>query len=363
MNYVSFQDFIFDRIKPKQENLILRKLKDIEGFCRSIHYKYPLLFLLFGTCLSVVAILGVQDFDVSRLETDVTKLISPLKSKTLHDQEDISRLFSGEITASHFYPHQTVIAGFDLSVMHQLSSEENYLNQSVLDNERKFHQFLSENVTVPGANESLLTFKDLCAMQETGCVIQGSEIFEEAFQEAMENHNITYPVFRSSDLSDIFGDVKVENGTLISAKVLKLKYYLRYDTEFYKSKSSRWIKAASKLKEYNSRTYYTSSSALTRSEVEFDLNEWDLTFILPVSFGVFAVAFLFGTGLLPKLLIISVIGLASLGIISFLQIKLLKLMAVALVFVLGKYTHYIFPDFYIDYCLRPYIVIIFYAHL
>ena len=285
-----------------------------------------------------MAILGLQHFDVPNLETDLTKLISPLKSKTLHDQEDISRLFNGEITASQFYPHQTVIAGFDLSVMHQLSSEENYLNQRVLDNERKFHQFLSENVTVPGANESLLTFKDLCAMQETGCVIQGSEIFEEAFQEAMESHNITYPMFRSSDLSDIFGDVKVENGILISAKVLKLKYYLRYDTEFYKSKSSRWIKAVSKAQEYNNRTFYTSSSALTRSEVEFDLDDRDITLILPFSFAMLPFVILCGRGLLSKLFIVSVIVLASLGIISFLQIKLLKLMTVAFLFVIGKYT-------------------------
>ena len=212
-----FQESIFDTIKPKHTNIVTAKLRRLEEVCISVHSKYPVLFLLFGSCFILIPIIGLQDFDATRYETDLTRLMSPLESKTLKDKEEIQRLFE-DMTFTSFYPHQSVFNGFDLSVLRLLP----YFNETALEIEKDFYKFMFENVTVRGDNDSNVAFRDLCAINDGKCVVQGSEIFQEPFTKALIGHNVTYPTFQGSDLSGL--------------KVIKLEFILRL-----KIKHNDWL--------------------------------------------------------------------------------------------------------------------------
>ena len=303
------------------------KLRRFEEACISVHSKYPLLFLLFGSCFVLIPLLGLQDFDVSRYETDLARLMSPLESKTLKNKDEIQGLFGKNITFSNFYPHQFVIGGFDITVLRLLP----YFNETAIENERAFYEFLLENVTVGGDNDSNVDLKDLCALHDGECVVQGSEIFQE--------HNITFPIFQGSDLSEIIGGVAVFNDnttSMKSTKVFKLKFFLRYDTPYYEEKSSQWIQKVSDIETKKNFTFYSSSNPLACSNVEFDLTDLDVTIILPISFFLCFVISLFNRGVLSSLLALSFVCLITLGIISYIQIGLLKIMALVLVFLQGR---------------------------
>ena len=169
------------------------KLRRLEAAFISAHSKYPLLFLLFGSCFALIPLLGLQDFDAMRYETDLARLMSPLESKTRKNKDEIQGLFGENINFSNFYPHQSVIGGFDITVLRLLP----YFNETAIENERAFYEFLLENVTVGGDNDSYVDFKDLCALHDGECVVQGREIFQE--------HNLTFPTFQGRVKSGNFG--------------------------------------------------------------------------------------------------------------------------------------------------------------
>ena len=134
----------------------------------------------------------------------------------------------------------------------------------------------------------------------------------------------------------IFGNVTVRDGILESAKVLKLRFFLRYDTVIFKEKSSKWIQKVSDIQTKTNITFYSSSNPLTCSNVEFDFTDIDVTIILPISFFIFFVCVILNRAVVFWLLVFSSVCLSTLGIISYIQISLLKIMALVLVFLQGK---------------------------
>ena len=142
-----------------------------------------------------------------------------------------------------------------------------------------------------------------------------------------------------SDLSEIFGCVTVFNDDITSmksAKVFKLNFFLRYDTQYYEEKSSQWIQKVSDIDTKKNFTFYSSSNPLACSNVEFDLTDADLTLILPVSIFFSYAILLFNRGTLSSLLVLSFVCLITLGIISYIQIGLLKIMVLVVVFIQGR---------------------------
>ena len=312
-----------------------------------LHYKHPYRLVLAVAVIILACIGGLFRFDTALLETDVTKLISPTSSKSLEHQEEMIKLFGENLTARDFYPYQAIRLGYDMAVI--LEERRSYYNKT----ERKkinfitkeslkevidFNNRITYNVTIADMNGRKLSFNDLCAKQNDSCVVKGSEIFERSFLSALEKEIITFPNFEDIDLSAIFDDVETENGTLISATTLRLRYFLRQDSPYYRTLSSDWISKFPQNISVPNVSLYHPLSALDRSDVPVGFSMLSTITLLAVFFACVMLWSLCGC---PKsILMITVVTLASIGVIGYIRIRLVKDIVLVFGLVLCKYEQF-----------------------
>ena len=261
----------------------------------------------------------MKHFDQSLVETDLTKLYSPMKSKTLDHQKDLMELFGANITAHDFYPHQTILQGYDLTVLLQFPGNRSFVSTESLAVVQDFHSWVTTNITVPDENGKSLDFTNLCALRDGRCVVTGIEVLDKTFLSAVENNTVPYPTFNDIDLPEIFGHVRTSNGTMISADILKLKYYLRYDTPYFKDKSMKWILKFPKNASFGNMTITAASSLLEINDVETDFPYWGVLCFMIMMSGCYQFTF----AICPLgLLLLIIISVATMGAVSFLQVPL-----------------------------------------
>ena len=313
--------------QPKQENDVRKLCNKLANWWTS--FQFPLLFVFIGTSLIVACSIGVIYFDTSLLETDLSKLVSPMSSETLDHQRDLLEIFGNNMTAHDFYPHQTILQGYDMTVLLQNPANGSFVSTEALEEVQNFHVWMTTNITVQGENGEPLNFRDLCALQDGHCVVKGAEIFEKTFLSAVENNTVLYPKYNGLDLSEIFGDVHTSNGTMTSAAVLKLKYFLRYDTTDFKDKSAEWIAKFPRKDSFRNISIVAAQSLLESYDVE-------MLYFLILLIPLFFMSNLLMLSIPIGCVLTAIILVATIGAVSYLQIPLTTSMVWVSVPIMGR---------------------------
>ncbi|XP_033752141.1 patched domain-containing protein 3-like [Pecten maximus] len=233
---------------------------------------YPWIVLKVSVLVSCLLGIGLVNLTS---ESDAEKVYTPMDSQASEDRSTIKSLF-GDFSGTNFYSHNLVERNLHGSVIFKSKDSANLLDLTYLQEIETIHDQIRSNVLGNGMN-----YSQLCAVRATQCVVDGDVVFSSAFQQLMQNNNVTYPVLGTTSIESVFGDVVVHNGILQSAKALKLVFNLRQDSQQFADNSKLWqTDFISKMEKISSLTLDVAYAHSTSLDDELTANiSGDIVFV------------------------------------------------------------------------------------
>ncbi|XP_069118371.1 patched domain-containing protein 3-like [Argopecten irradians] len=201
------------------------------------HYPWYLIVV----CLMLNTLMAIGLMRV-KSESHVEVLYTPMGSQAYTERAAVSHLFPDE-SGINFNMLSLVDLGMYGQVMIRTRDGSTILNDTLLEEVETIDGYINGiSVQDPDTDQEKF-YADVCALDADGCGIYGKILFTNTFRSRMHINNISYPKFNREAIAPIFGNTTVENGTLIYASMVKLRYYLRTDTAENRYLSRQWERA------------------------------------------------------------------------------------------------------------------------
>nr|XP_022331703.1 patched domain-containing protein 3-like [Crassostrea virginica] len=264
-------------------------LESVFGRLVIVINRFPVLIMIsciFVNCALMIGFLRLES------EKDVEVLYTPHDSQSSKDRAFLKSHFP-DPTVQNFMQYQ--LPDFeryaDVIVM---SKEGTRMKSNMFFGEvREIDNFIKKSVLLAGNNGSLNYLEDVCAILFGQCSVFGDVVLTQQFEKDFLSNNVTFPSYNGTLLSLFLASSESKNGLLLSAKGVKLRYYLRQNTTF----SSQWeVTFLSKMPEF--KTNYTELSYSTSESLGIELEKntngdilfFSLTFTIMLTYASFASA-------------------------------------------------------------------------
>ena len=190
-----------------------------------------------------------------KLNNNIEDIYFPIFTETESNIDQLSKLFPDK-SDTDFYEHTSVKQPMYGEVIIRTTDFKNVFNKTVIEEIDHLISLVYKNVSVKSGFEGRLYYNDVCARRGGECVIAGLE-FVKGFKENSDiadllNTEDTHekPIY---DPRSFLGDYTVFNGTRLHAKYLKLRFYLRQETDGKEKYSRLWeYRFTEKMKRFNS---------------------------------------------------------------------------------------------------------------
>ncbi|KAL3871072.1 hypothetical protein ACJMK2_039093 [Sinanodonta woodiana] len=252
--------------------------------------RHPWKFII--GCVLVNGLLGIGMIRL-KSETDTATVYTPMNSQAQQDSEKVRTLFS-DMSGISFSQLQLADEGLEADVIVRAPSG-NVMDNTVLEEVKQLYNYVvSIDVDYDGENISV---SNICARDIRGCVVAGDFFFSPEFIVAVNNRNVTYPVFHHPKTGMIFyqnrvGDVRVNGTILTSAGMLSLRFYFRTDGDKYKQMYTIWKdKFISKMKSFFSKHIeiaFSHSDSLgdeLSNTISGDITLFSITFTIMITYA------------------------------------------------------------------------------
>ncbi|KAK2145475.1 hypothetical protein LSH36_679g01017 [Paralvinella palmiformis] len=276
---------------------------DIFAFYGRFLARYPIVFIVLS--LLTCCLLGMGLVNV-KYEKDVQKLYTPIGSPAFKDRVRLAEIFP-DTTRDAYYPYQLIYHGVYGELIFVADEEhDNVLDERSITEIKTLRDRILD-ITLEGTERGL-HYRDVCAMRNGECVVDGSQILDIIQRDGCYNKSIRYVDDRhgyGTDMRDIVSgitddeDVK-ENGDLddddcLRAKVMRLRFNLKQDTTHQRDLSVLWENQfLLEIEKYNSPNnmdiaYSTSESLDTElaSHLSKDTKFFSLTIVIMVVYAIF----------------------------------------------------------------------------
>lgn len=275
---------------------------DIFAFYGRFVARYPIVFIVIS--LLTCSLLGMGLLNI-KYEKDVQKLYTPIGSPAFKNRARLAMIFP-DTTREAYYPYQLIYHGVygELIFIGQ-GQDDNVLDEENIAEIQSVHDRILD-LTVEGT-DSGLHYVDVCAMRNGVCVIDGAQILDVIQRHGCYNRSVRYVTDRRGydvDLNDIVGgiidvgDVK-DNGDVdadcLRARVLRLRFNLKHDTDQQRALSVLWEKRfLAEMESYRppeglDNAYTTSESLDTElaGHLSKDTKFFSLTIVIMVVYAIF----------------------------------------------------------------------------
>ena len=146
------------------------------------HYKIVMFIAFIINCIISSGIYRME------LENDKDKLFTTVNSRAVNDQIRVNELFNSKtLNSNDFYMHQLTTLGTWAEINfvtcpNNTNNGNNILTKAYINKIREVHEFLlaETNVTI---NNETFGFKEICAMQNGNCMIEGASLLTPRFYE------------------------------------------------------------------------------------------------------------------------------------------------------------------------------------
>ena len=206
------------------------------------------------TCFLVNVLFGFGLFTL-KLNNNIEDIYFPSHTETEDTTEKLTEIFP-DTSGTNFYEHTSIKQPMYGEVIIRASDYGNIFNKTVIQEIDRLINIVYRNVSVKSEFEGRLYYNDLCARRDDDCVVAGRE-FIDTFKDkknvaALVQTNTTFekPMYEPKSF---IGDYEVLNGTDLYAKYIKLRFYLRQETDGKEKFSRLWeYQFTEKMKRFNS---------------------------------------------------------------------------------------------------------------
>ncbi|KAK3099247.1 hypothetical protein FSP39_001509 [Pinctada imbricata] len=193
----------------------------------------PMLFLLapMVLCLFGLGLLRLETTD------NVEEVYTPMNSQASKDRATIANIF-GDKTGSNFYTQNLVYSGLYGDIIFKTKNSQTILDDVIIDEILRISQMVMAFQI--SSDNGTLTYSDVCAQNSGHCVVEGDIFFTSDFRNRIRTSNVTYPYIDNVSIRSTFGNIEVLNGKLNFSNFVRLRFYLRQDTDYFRSLSRKW---------------------------------------------------------------------------------------------------------------------------
>ncbi|XP_033734653.1 patched domain-containing protein 3-like [Pecten maximus] len=254
----------------------------------SLVSRYPWHVLI--ACVTINCLLGIG---LVRLEseTDTETLYTPQNSQSKADRATVESIFTEDKSGTNFYGRGITRENKYADVILKANDGSSILTTTYVDEIERIYNHIQNNVNIINGGTTL-GLVNVCALRSGNCVVDGDVVFSTAFRTAMLSNTINYPLFNFEYLSGMFGDAQSSGGYLTSAKMVKLVFYLRQDTQTMMSLSTayeeKYIEVLSKTSSSLMDIAYSTSSSLDSElakNVDGDVVYFSITLTLMLTYA------------------------------------------------------------------------------
>ena len=199
------------------------------------------------------------------LNNDIKALFLNRHTETKKLEEKLLTMYPDK-SMEQFKAYSSIKLPLFVDVIVSAKSKENLFDAFFIN---QTHKLIDEikNISIVSDYLGLIYYTDLCARNSGNCVMEGSEILQELGQCKnkslclnMNNLNSSFTKERFSSILNSIGEYTLINGTIVSARYVKFRLYLRQDTKGVSHDAKHW---------QNNFVKYMSSFKNAYLEVEF----------------------------------------------------------------------------------------------
>ncbi|KAL3871078.1 hypothetical protein ACJMK2_039098 [Sinanodonta woodiana] len=252
---------------------------------------HPWKFILISILIN--GVLGLGLYFRLNLNNDVQYLYIPENTKSLVYRARIDATFKDE-SGNNFWPH---------TMSHPLRYGEiilfpkhglNIFEDSVFENISAVVDTIL-NITLFGDG---LSYSDVCAIRNEKCVIEGIELTNLPFKKSVQSGSVKYTSCTTlrcpNQYLAFLGDITLENGILLSARYLKLRFNLRQNSSNELQRAKRWqdtfVKTLKKIKSDSLGIAFSSADSTDEeisNEAIIDIPFFGLCFTVLITYSNF----------------------------------------------------------------------------
>ncbi|KAL4229458.1 Patched [Mactra antiquata] len=187
--------------------------------------------------------LGMLNFPASNLlNNDIEDLYVPKGSPTAKMADYLTTLFPDR-TGDDFYPHQSIKQPMYTEIMLWKHDRQNIINGTIYNEIDHIMKYI-KNISTFTVGDGYAKYADVCARRNGKCVIQGEEIIEQIENNSdgrilLETLHSKGGKYYESSLDNL-ANYHVENGFLVNATYVKIRFHLRQDSPVFLQNTKLW---------------------------------------------------------------------------------------------------------------------------
>jgi hypothetical protein len=199
----------------------------------------PWIFIIISIILNLLLGVGLLWLE---FEHDLETQYLPENNRAFRDREVIRNAFESS-TGDNFQIHGLADVGYFVEIIISSKNDQNVFHKDTYEEVQLIDNIITKEILITDNTNVNSSYQSLCAKYNKSCVVFGEELLDSKFPLKVRSRNVSYPVYRKTVfLSSMLGKVVTEGDRLVSAGMLKLRYYLqKYPADRGRS-SEMWIK-------------------------------------------------------------------------------------------------------------------------
>ncbi|XP_061178078.1 patched domain-containing protein 3-like [Saccostrea echinata] len=216
-----------------------RKIARLFGRYGRLIARHPWIFIICSIILNLLLGIGLLRLE---FENDLETQYLPENNQASKDRDIVRSVFESS-NHENYQIHSLADVGYFAEVIIRSKNGGNVFDANAHREVQKIHNLITKNVLIVDQSNKNSSYESLCAKSNNKCVIFGEELLSAEFIRNLQNKNVTYPVYKETVLlSAMLGKVVTDGDRLVSAGMLKLRYYLQKHPLEQGHLSERWVK-------------------------------------------------------------------------------------------------------------------------
>ncbi|XP_063432182.1 patched domain-containing protein 3-like [Mytilus trossulus] len=214
-----------------------RRLASFFGRYGRLIAKYPWHIVILSILINFLFGVGIINFE---LETNIEKQYFLENSQAFKDRAFLRTHFPS--SENDFHAYSLPDYGCFVEVIIKSKNGRNIFENPVLAEFFNIDNLIKNDIVLKDGNISTYTFEDLCAKNNKRCVVFGEEVLHPSFISNMASKTVTFPLYKDILLSSILAQTTLKNGHVISANMVRLRYFLSQNPNSTDRLSKLWVK-------------------------------------------------------------------------------------------------------------------------
>lgn len=216
-----------------------RKIAHLFGRYGRLIARHPWIVIICSIVLSLLLGIGLLRLE---FEHDLETQYLPENNEASVDREILRNVFKS-LNHDNFQIHTLADVGFFAEVIIKSTNGQNVLDGNAYQDVLLINDYITKNIKILDQSNTEISYQSLCATNNGQCVVFGQELLVSDFQQDLRTGNATFPLYRRTILvSSMLGRVVSKDNRLVSAEMIKLRYYLQEKSENDGQLSEKWIK-------------------------------------------------------------------------------------------------------------------------